>query len=680
MSLLGLFFNPSGLVPHGFCLTWKPGLIWLHAGSDALILLSYVSIPVSLIWLLRRRRDRAYHWIAHLFVTFFLTCSTVHGLAILTLWVPDYGVEALAKAATALVSVATASLLWIMAPRLARMLSPAELTSVNTELSHTIAKQEATLHQLLGIEQKLRNSNSRLEKNVAKHAADLRTSNTRLLELFAKRVSTHELLAKSEAEYRASFEAGTIGRVQLEPLSGCLLRVNGAFAAMLGYEAKDLVGREIWDFAYPDDRAAAVAGFSKLLAGEIDTCVMEKRYVRRDGGVAWMRMHATVVMDQAVGLPRIALAEIENIDLRRATRAALRATEVLLRLSLECGAFGVWAFDIRNHLVWTDGSASAMTDGEVPAENWLALAGPEYAAWVKRIHPDDRDQREARLQALFAGESEMVQSEYRVSRPDGEWSVLSHRCVVVERDAASGAPICAVGIVTDMTARSAALTELQGAKANLERSLQQRRAVLAHRHLLLREVYHRMNDTLQIVDRLFSRQAERLNDRAALEVLSDQRSRIYALGFVHGELMTSVDVETFDVAPFLHELCEAVLANGADRGACVAVDSDHLKVTLGHAIPLGLLVTELLNNCLRHASLPGSGRIAVGLRRSADTELTLTISDGDHPPAEAARAASFMAGLETRLVRDLACQLGAESKASCNNGLAVEITIFHRHP
>src|ERR1700712_52676 len=222
MSLPGSFFSPSGL-PHGFCLTWDPGLIWLHAGSDALILLSYLSIPVSLIWLLRRRLDRSFRWTAFLFVTFFVACSMVHGLAIFTLWVPAYGLEGLAKAVTALASLATASILWIMAPRLADMLSPAELTSLNAELSHTIAKQETTLQRLHAIEPRLGNSNSKLEQNVAKHAADLRVSNARLLKRFAEGVASQQLVVKSEAEYRAGFDAATVGNVQMEPLSGRLL-------------------------------------------------------------------------------------------------------------------------------------------------------------------------------------------------------------------------------------------------------------------------------------------------------------------------------------------------------------------------------------------------------------------------------------------------------------------------
>ena len=419
MSLLGTIFDPSGLTPHGFCLTWAPGLIWLHAGSDALTTLAYVSIPVSLFWLLWRRRDRTYRWIGYLFVVFILACATTHGLAILTLWVPAYGLEGLAKAFTAVMSITTAATLWIAAPRLAAMLSPVELTNLNTNLAKTVIKQEATVRELRDREATLRGSISQLEVKLAGHVAQARASEAQLVEVAAEQVVTQALLAKSEAEYHASFETATVGKVQVEPLSGHLLRVNAAFAGMLGYQPNDLVGREVWDLVYPDDRAAARARFSQLLAREIVNWVMEKRLVRRDGVALWVRMSATVVLDPSLGLPRLALLEVEDLDMRRDIQAALRATEARLRLALETAQIGVWEFDIRNGLCWTDHRSSRVTGGAVPAETWVALSSAPYAAWVKRIHPDDRDRRERQLQTVFSGSANAVQIEYRALGPGG---------------------------------------------------------------------------------------------------------------------------------------------------------------------------------------------------------------------------------------------------------------------
>src|ERR1700740_1612360 len=112
MSLQDWLLDPSGLTPHGFCLSWAPGLIALHAGSDAMIGLAYLSIPLALAAFVGQRRDIEYGWVAYLFVAFILACGATHLLSILTLWVPAYGIEGLVKAATAIPSIGTAAVLW----------------------------------------------------------------------------------------------------------------------------------------------------------------------------------------------------------------------------------------------------------------------------------------------------------------------------------------------------------------------------------------------------------------------------------------------------------------------------------------------------------------------------------------------------------------------------------------
>jgi two-component sensor histidine kinase len=127
MSLLDWLLNPSGLTPHGFCLSWAPGLVALHAGSDVVIGLAYLSIPLAIAAFIKRRPDIQYSWVAYLFVAFILACGTTHLMAILTLWVPAYGVEGLIKLVTAILSIATAAILWPLLPKLAALPSAAEL-------------------------------------------------------------------------------------------------------------------------------------------------------------------------------------------------------------------------------------------------------------------------------------------------------------------------------------------------------------------------------------------------------------------------------------------------------------------------------------------------------------------------------------------------------------------------
>ena len=118
MSALSDLFATSGLTPHGFCLAWDPDLMALHVLADALIGLSYFSIPICLAVLVIKRGDLSFRGMFWLFVLFILACGTTHFIAIWTLWHPDYGIDGMIKAITAVLSVMTAIQLWPLLPKL----------------------------------------------------------------------------------------------------------------------------------------------------------------------------------------------------------------------------------------------------------------------------------------------------------------------------------------------------------------------------------------------------------------------------------------------------------------------------------------------------------------------------------------------------------------------------------
>jgi signal transduction histidine kinase len=139
-------FDLPILTPHGFCLAWDPALLDLHVISDAVIALSYYSIPLALGYFVLRRRDLAFSWVFLLFAVFILACGTTHVLDIWTLWHADYVAQGFVKAITALASVMTACLLWPLIPRALLLPSPAVLRQANERLTAEIrSREEAVL-------------------------------------------------------------------------------------------------------------------------------------------------------------------------------------------------------------------------------------------------------------------------------------------------------------------------------------------------------------------------------------------------------------------------------------------------------------------------------------------------------------------------------------------------------
>ncbi|MGH9713445.1 MAG: PAS domain S-box protein [Candidatus Acidiferrales bacterium] len=153
MDFLHRFFGSGDFMPHGYCYLWNPGLVWLHVVSDSLIALAYFSIPVTLAWFVRKRRDLPFSGIFIMFGVFIVACGTTHVMEIWNLWHASYWLAGAVKAVTAVASVGTAILLIPLVPKALTLPSPSQWIHANARL-----KQE--LHDRRDLELELRVSES----------------------------------------------------------------------------------------------------------------------------------------------------------------------------------------------------------------------------------------------------------------------------------------------------------------------------------------------------------------------------------------------------------------------------------------------------------------------------------------------------------------------------------------
>jgi diguanylate cyclase (GGDEF)-like protein/PAS domain S-box-containing protein len=140
MQSLSSAINADGLLPHGYCLTWSPGLLSLHVISDLLIVLAYYSIPVSLIYFTWKRKDLPYPGLFLMFSLFIVACGTTHLLSAITIWFPLYWLDGIVKAITAVISLIAVAMMFKVIPRALALRSPAQL---ETEIQER--KQAETL-------------------------------------------------------------------------------------------------------------------------------------------------------------------------------------------------------------------------------------------------------------------------------------------------------------------------------------------------------------------------------------------------------------------------------------------------------------------------------------------------------------------------------------------------------
>ena len=140
-------FASAAFVPHGVCLLWRPDLVALHGISDTLIALAYLAIPAAIAVFVSRRKylSADAKRTAGLFVLFIVFCALTHIAAAVTIWYPAYGAQGIIKAMTAVISVATAILIWPQIPKLLALPSRAQLEAANRQLAATNVGLETSL-------------------------------------------------------------------------------------------------------------------------------------------------------------------------------------------------------------------------------------------------------------------------------------------------------------------------------------------------------------------------------------------------------------------------------------------------------------------------------------------------------------------------------------------------------
>ncbi len=155
MSYWQQVFSSSNFLPHGYCFTWSPGLLWSMVISDAVIAASYFSIPIAILAFIRRRPENSLNGIALMFSAFIFACGITHVMDIWTIWQPDYALQSAAKVVTAVVSVATAILIWVLMPKALKIPSAASLQSAIASLEAEVARRRTAEEQLTEVNESL---------------------------------------------------------------------------------------------------------------------------------------------------------------------------------------------------------------------------------------------------------------------------------------------------------------------------------------------------------------------------------------------------------------------------------------------------------------------------------------------------------------------------------------------
>ncbi|RDV05539.1 sensor histidine kinase [Undibacter mobilis] len=200
-------------------------------------------------------------------------------------------------------------------------------------------------------------------------------------------------------------------------------------------------------------------------------------------------------------------------------------------------------------------------------------------------------------------------------------------------------------------AKEAAEAEVRAARDRFE-------ALATERALLMREVNHRVGNSLQLIASLLTIQSNAAHNAEVSEALSDATGRVMAVAQVHRRLYTSDDVQAVAIDLYLEALVED-LRRSAEDGALaqLALQAEPIAATPDHAVAIGMIVNELVTNALKYAYPEGKGVIRVMLRKDGENRGVLTVEDDG--VGIAPNGGPKSTGLGQRIVRAMAEKIRA---------------------
>jgi PAS domain S-box-containing protein len=355
--------------------------------------------------------------------------------------------------------------------------------------------------------------------------------------------------------------------------------------------------------------------------------------ITRDGSRIPIDDSASPIQDMKGKLIGVVLIFRSDLE-RRKNEAELTKLAERLRMAMNAGNMGAWDWNIKTgELSWI-GNLERI-HGLKPGQSPKSMEEFEkviYSEDLDKVKKDIGDSIQSRTS---------FSTEFRVRWPDGSLHWVGG--IGQAQFDGNNQPVRMMGLGLDLTER--------------KRNEETIEAQLKEKEMLLKEVHHRVKNNLQIISSLLSLQTRTL-DEESKDVLMESRTRIHSMALIHEKLYQSADLTRIDLKEYIDELSKFLYRSYGIETQRIRFDlvCDGIFIDLDKAIPCGLMLNEIVSNCLKHA-FPAqiSGETCIRLQTEGDTLRLMAQDNGVGTPEDVNSHNGNSLGL--RMIRSLVSQL-----------------------
>ena len=405
------------------------------------------------------------------------------------------------------------------------------------------------------------------------------------------RKHAEEALHAREIHYRRLFESTHDGILILDADTGQIVDVNPFLIGLLGFSHEQFLGKKIWDIGIFKDIIASKENFEELQREEYIR--YEDLPLETSGGKQIFVEFVSNVYD--VNNSKVIQCNIRDITERKRTEEALRETTEYLN--------NLFNYANAPIIVW---------DPEFRITRFNH-AFEHLTGWK------ERDVLGQPLDILFPPKSRDASLALIKKTPEGEhWKSVEIPILTKEGSVLtvlwnSANILRGDGKIISTIAQGVDITERKKMTEEIATSL-------AEKETLLREVYHRVKNNLQIIVSLINLQIRKIDDPVTIEALKDCQNQVRSMALVHEHLYRGRDFSRIDLGNYIRALGTGMLTtNEAGRGVRFDLDIHGIFVDTNTAIPLGLISNELITNSLKYA-----------FRGNDGSRLSITATENPH--------------------------------------------------
>ncbi len=419
-----------------------------------------------------------------------------------------------------------------------------------------------------------------------------------------ERKRAEEALAESEERFR-TITASAHDAIIMINNDGYITYWNEAAERVFGYSKREALNNNVHLILAPeryhDAYRKGFSAFQETGEGSVIGKTIELEGIRKDGTELPVELSVSSVKVngkwQAIGIVR-------DITERKLAEEALQESEEKFRLLFETA---------KDAIFWADTKTGLILRCNKAAELLLEKEREEIiGCHQSELHPPEKLEDYRELFKKHVTDKGELGIEMQVINKSGaikDVSVTASVTIVGEQHIIQG-------IFHDITERKRAEEKI---KANLR-----------EKEVLLKEIHHRVKNNLQVISSLLNLGARDIKDPQAQRVFTDSQNRIKSMAFIHEKLYRSKDLSRIDFSDYVRDLLDTLLVTyaKASRHVYPVLDLCELRLELDQAIPLALIINELISNALEHA-FPDEreGRITVSLKQMGQKKCALSIAD-----------------------------------------------------